>query len=84
MCLHAYILNQKTNLHHTRSITPMRVTSSEVHLRGLASGQHSFNEISQRWRAAGDTVLDLTSLGTKPQTSHTNNDIFHNCTNRVS
>ena len=32
-----------------------RVTSGEAHLRGLAPGQHSMEEISQRWRAIGDT-----------------------------
>ena len=47
---------KKSNLHHTRGITPNRVTSSEAHLHGLAPGQHSSEETSQRWRAVGDTV----------------------------
>ena len=34
--------------------------SGEIHLRGLALGQHSSEETSQRWRAIGDTVADLT------------------------
>ena len=41
---------------YTRSITPKPVTSGRAHLRGLASGQHSSEETSQRWRAGGDTV----------------------------
>ena len=32
-------------------ITPKRVTSGGTYLRGLAPGQHSFEEMSQRWRA---------------------------------
>ena len=31
-----------------------------AHLRGLEPGQHSFEERSQRWRAVGDAVPDLT------------------------
>ena len=31
-----------------------------VHLHGLAPGQHSSEETSQRWRAVIDTVSDLT------------------------
>ena len=39
----------KSNLHYTRSIsiTPMRVTSSGIHLRDLALGQHSSEETSR-------------------------------------
>ena len=48
--------NQKSNLHYTRRITPKRVTSCGAHLRGLAPGQHSSEETSQRWRVVGDTV----------------------------
>ena len=36
------------------------MTSSEARLRGLAPGQHSSRETSQRWRAVVDTVSDLT------------------------
>ena len=46
----------KSNLHYTRRITPKRVTSCETHLRGLARGQYSSEETSQRWRVVGDTV----------------------------
>ena len=33
-----------SNLHYTRDITPKRVTSGGVHLRGLAPEQHSSEE----------------------------------------
>ena len=46
----------KSNLHYTRRITPKRVTSCGAHFRGLAPGQHSSEETSQRWRVVGDTV----------------------------
>ena len=46
----------ESNLHYTRGITPMRVTSSGAHLRGLAPGLLSSEETSQRWRTVGDTV----------------------------
>ena len=35
-------------------------------LRGLAPEQHSSESTSQRWRAVGDTVSDLTGPGIKP------------------
>ena len=35
------------------------------HFRGLAPGQHSSEETSQRWRAVGDTVFDLINPGIK-------------------
>ena len=46
----------KSNHHYTRGITSKRVTCRGIHLRGLASGQHSSKETSQRWRAVGDTA----------------------------
>ena len=49
-------LKSKSNLHYTRRITPKRVTSCGAHLRGLAPGLHSSEEMSQRWRVVGDTV----------------------------
>ena len=36
------------------------MTSGRRHHRGLAPWQHSSKETSQRWRAVGDTVTDLT------------------------
>ena len=51
---------------YTRFITPKRVTSGGIHLRDLTPGQHSSEETSQRWRAVGDTVSDLTGPGSEP------------------
>ena len=62
--------NQKSNLHYTRRFTPKRVTSCGAHLRGLAPGQHTSEESSQRWRVVGDTA-DLTDRGIESQTSRT-------------
>ena len=36
--------------------SPKRVTSGGAHLRRLTPGQHSFEEMSQRGRAVGDSV----------------------------
>ena len=47
---------KKSNLHYTRGLMPKRVTSCGAHLHGLASGLFSSEEMSQRWRAVGDTV----------------------------
>ena len=52
-CARVYLL---PNLHYTRRITPKRVTSCGAHLCGLAPGQHSSEETSQRWRVVGDIV----------------------------
>ena len=47
---------KKSNLYYTRGITPKRVTSGGVHLRGLAPGQHASEEMTQRWQTVGDYV----------------------------
>ena len=47
---------------------PKRVTGGKAHLRGVALGQHSSEETSQRWRAVDDTASDLTSLEIEPRT----------------
>ena len=60
---------QKLNLHYTRGIAPKRITSGEIRLRSLASGQHSPQETSQRWRLVGDTVSNLAGSRIEPQTS---------------
>ena len=67
----------KSNLHYTRVITPRRVTSGRAHFRGLAHRQQQLQETSKRWRAAGDTVFDLTRSGIEPQTYRTHSDVFH-------
>ena len=41
---------KKSNLHYNRRITQMHVTNGRLHLHGLARGQHSSEEASQRWR----------------------------------
>ena len=46
------------------------------YLRGLAPGQHSSEETSQRWRAVGDVVSNLTDPGIKPRFSRTNTDVL--------
>ena len=54
---HADRVNKsESNLHYTRGITPKCVTSGGAHLRCFASGQHSSEETSQRWRVVGDTL----------------------------
>ena len=50
------LFSKKSNLHYTRGILLKRTTSDGVHLRGLASGEHSFEETSQRWQAVGGSV----------------------------
>ena len=53
-------LKKKSNLYHTRGITPKRVTSDGPHLHGLAPGQHSSEETPQRRRDVGKAVSDST------------------------
>ena len=45
-----YSTNFKSNLHYIRGITPKRVTSDGAHLRGLAPGQRSSEEMTQQRR----------------------------------
>ena len=54
-----------------------------IHLRGLASDQHSSEEPWQRWRAVDDAVLDLTGPGVEPTTSCTNSDVLQYRSNQV-
>ena len=54
----------------------MRVTSGWALLWGLARRQHSFEEMSQRWPAVGDTVSDLIDPGFKLMSSRTDSDVF--------
>ena len=73
---HARNNDYKSNLHHTRGITPKRTTSGGVYLRGLASELYSSEETSHRCRADDDTASDLTGLGIEPHTSRTESDVF--------
>ena len=57
--------------------------SGGTRLRSLAPGQHSFEEMSKRWRAVGDTVSDLTDPGIEPQTSHTDSNVSTTDLNQV-
>ena len=61
----------KSNLYYTRRITLKRVTSCGAHLRGLAPGQHSSEEMSQRWRVVGDTVSIFDRPGNRTPDSRT-------------
>ena len=64
-------LKIKSKLHYTPGISQMRVASGGAYLRGLAPGQHNSTETSQRWRAIGDAVSNLTDPEIEPQTSRT-------------
>ena len=58
-------MNPASNLHYTRAKTPKRVTSGGTHYCGLAPGQHSFEETSQRRRAVA-CVTQFLSKTIKP------------------
>ena len=75
-------ISNKSNLHYTRGITPRCVTSAGVHFRGLALGQQSYKETSQRWRAVDSCVSDLTDPGIKPKTSSADSDALNHWANR--
>ena len=53
---HYFQNSWRTNFYHTRGITPHRATSGRAHLRGLAAGQYSSEETSQRLRAVADSA----------------------------
>ena len=70
------LLKKKISNHdYTRKIMLKRVTSGGAPLRGLAPGQYSSEETSQRWRAVGDTMSYLTDSGLEPQTSRTDSNV---------
>ena len=48
-------VKKKSSLHHTRDITPKRVTIGEVHLRGAAPGQHS----TEKHHSRGEPLATL-------------------------
>ena len=52
------------------------VTSDGARILGIASGQHSSEETSQRLRAVGDTVADLTVPVVQPQISRTDCNVL--------
>ena len=53
------------------------VASGGARPRGLTSGQRSYKETSQRWRAVGYSVSDLTGLEMEPQTFPIDSGIFN-------
>ena len=56
--------------HYIHCVTPKRVTSCRAHPRVIAPvNTVSLKEMSQRWRAFGNTVSDLTGPRFEPQTS---------------
>ena len=73
---------KKSNLHYTHVITPKRLTSGGVYLRGLAPGQHFSKETSQRWRAVGGNATYLADPGFEPMASGTDSDDLSNWANR--
>ena len=70
-------MNQKSNFYYNLDITPKRVTSGGIPLRGSAPAQHSSEETSQWWRLVGDTVSDLTDTGIEPKTFRAGNNVFN-------
>ena len=56
---------------------PKRVMSGGAHFRGLAPGQHNFEELAQLWGVVDNTGSDLTSPGIEPQTFHPAKDVFN-------
>ena len=73
--------NQKRNLQYSRGIAPMCVTRGEAHLLDLETGQHSSEETTQRWRAVGDTVPNMTGPAIKLRTSRTDSHVFNHYAN---
>ena len=72
----------KSNLHCSRFIKLAVVPKRGHEWRGptprqLAPVQHSSEETSQRWRAVGYFVSDLTGQGIEPQTFGIDSDIFN-------
>ena len=69
---------KKSNLYCASGITLKRGTSAGAYHRGLALGQHSTKETSQRWRTVGVIVSDSTGPGIKPQSSRTASKVLDN------
>ena len=62
--------------HYTRRNTPERETSWRGYFRVIAPGQHSsFRKVSQRWRAVGNTVSDLTGPRFEIRTSRSRDSL---------
>ena len=68
----------KSNLIYTRFIKFAEVPKrGSEQPRGVSPGQCRSEKTSQRWRAVGYTISDLTSLGIEPQTFRFDSKIFN-------
>ena len=79
----------KSNLHCTpfiklAAVPKHMVASGEVRPRVLALGQHRYEETSQRWRAVGYTVSDLTGLEIEPQIAICHHSVLTTVANKMS
>ena len=72
----------KNRNQYTRGITSKRVTSGRAHLHDLAPMQHSCEEVSQQWRAVGDSVTALSDPGIEPRTPRADSDVIILSANR--
>ena len=70
------VVKIESNIHYARGITMKWVTRGGIHIRSLATGQHSSKETSQWWGTVGDTVCDSTDPGLEPQTFRTYSNVL--------
>ena len=77
MAVHKFFFKSNLRCTGTRFIKLAAVPKrgSGFRPRVLALGQHRSEETSQRWRAVGYTVSDLTGLGIEPQVLRIDSDI---------
>ena len=75
------MIKKRSNLCYTIGVSRKGVTSGGARLRGLTPGQHNSEETSQRLRAVGDTLSDLTGPGIEPQFFRVDIDVINNRTN---
>ena len=72
-CAYVDVFHQikKPSFHYTRGITPKRVTSGGIHLRGWATQlRRNVATVASRWRHR----VDLSDQGFEPQTSRTDSE----------
>ena len=74
-CIQYLLIKIESNLHCTRLIKLAVVPKRGSEWRGPTSRLYA--RTTQRWRAVGYSVLDLTGLGIEPQTFRIDSDIFH-------
>ena len=73
----SYSITKKSNLDFTRVIRLKRLTNGGAYLCCLTPEQHSFEELSQLWRAIGGTMSDLAGPGVEPQTPCTDSNVVN-------